>query len=137
MATPEEIDHRVHEVDTPRTARRAAAARQVSDLARRRAGIVEQLEGLERALGDVLADAQDVVGIDELADFTDVKAADLTQWLATRRPSRVKRKKSSASAASTQADANPRTAASETSVSQAPTRRSPAPAHAGTRDASG
>ncbi|SES36173.1 hypothetical protein [Actinokineospora terrae] len=93
MATPEEIRQRVEEADTARSVRRAAAAQQVGELAGRRAAIVEQLAEVERELGEVLADAQDVIDVDELAAFTDLKPSDLTGWLVARKPGRGKRKK--------------------------------------------
>ncbi|GGS59689.1 hypothetical protein [Actinokineospora fastidiosa] len=93
MATPEEIRRRVELADTNRSARRAAAAQQVGELAQRRAAIVGQLEDIERELGDVLAEAQDVIGVEELAEFTDLKASDLTGWLAGCKATRGKRKK--------------------------------------------
>lgn len=93
MATTDEIRHRVEEADTARSARRSAAAQQVGELARRHAAIAAQLEDVERQLGDALAEVQDVIDIDELARFTDVNAADLTQWLTTRKTIRTKRKK--------------------------------------------
>ncbi|MBB5808862.1 hypothetical protein F4560_008630 [Saccharothrix ecbatanensis] len=93
MATPEEIRRRVEQADTTRSARRAAAAQQVGELAQRRAAILEQLADVERHLGDVLAEAQDVIDVDELAEFTDLKPADLTAWLAGRKTGRGKRKK--------------------------------------------
>ncbi|PWW53096.1 hypothetical protein [Actinokineospora spheciospongiae] len=93
MATPEEIQRRVENTDTPRSARRAAAAQQVGDLAARRTVIVEQLRDVERELGDVLAEAQDVIGVEELAEFTDLNVEDLTGWLAARKSVRGKRGK--------------------------------------------
>jgi hypothetical protein len=93
MATPEEIRQRVEEADTARSARRAAAAQQVGELAQRRAEIVAQLAEVERELGEVVAGAQDVIDVDELAAFTDLKPSDLTEWLAGRKPSRGKRRK--------------------------------------------
>lgn len=93
MATPEEIRQRVEEVDIARSARRAAAAQRVGELAQRRAVIVEQLVGVERELGEVVVDAQDVIDVDELARFTDLKPSDLTGWLAGRKPGRGKRRK--------------------------------------------
>ena len=93
MATSEEIRQRVKEVDTARSVRRAAAAQQIGDLARRRAAIVEQLVDVERELGDVVADAQDVIDVDELAAFTDLKPAELTGWLVGHKATRGKRKK--------------------------------------------
>jgi hypothetical protein len=93
MATPEEIRVRVERADTARSAARSAAAQQVGDLAQRRAAIVEQLAEVERQLGDVLAAAQEVMGVEEMAQFTDVPAGDLTRWLTARKPSRAKRKR--------------------------------------------
>lgn len=99
MATPEEIRRRVEQADTARCAARSAAAQQVGELAQRRAGIVEQLDEVERQLGDVLVVAQEVIGIDELVQFTDVPAADLTRWLTARTSARAKRKRPGADAA--------------------------------------
>ncbi|MBY8853300.1 hypothetical protein K7G98_35740, partial [Saccharothrix sp. MB29] len=62
MATPEEIRLRIEQADTARSARRATAAQQIGELAQRRAAIIEQLEDIERELGDILAEAQDVIG---------------------------------------------------------------------------
>ena len=93
MATAEEIRRRVEDADTARSAKRSAAAEQIGELAARRATIAEQLDDIERQLGDVLAAARDVMDIDELARFTDVPAADLTRWLAARKPTRAKRKR--------------------------------------------
>jgi hypothetical protein len=93
MATTEEIEQRVEEADTARTARRAAAAKRVFELATRRATVAAQLSDLERELGDVLAEANDVIEIDELARFTDVPATDLRRWLDERKTTRPKRKR--------------------------------------------
>lgn len=98
MATAEEIEHRVEQADTARSAKRAAAAQQVGALAQRRAAIAEQLADIEGQLGDVLAAALEVMSIDELATFTDVPAADLTRWHTTRKPNRAKRKRPAAGA---------------------------------------
>lgn len=116
MATPEEIRRRVQQSDTARSARRAAAAQQVGELAQRRAAIVDQLENVERELGDVLADAQDVIGVDELAEFTDLKPTDLTGWLAARTAGRGRRKKTTRTSGAPDdkpATAKPPTAARE------------------------
>ncbi|WP_146175170.1 hypothetical protein [Umezawaea tangerina] len=93
MATPEEIRQRVQEIDIARSARRAAAAQQVGELAGHRASIVAQLAVVERELGEVVADAQDVIDVDELAAFTDLKPSDLTGWLEGRKATRGRRKK--------------------------------------------
>jgi hypothetical protein len=116
MATSEEIRQRVEEADTARSARRAAAAQQVGELAQRRTVIAEQLEDIERQLGDVLAAAQDVIDMDELAEFTDLKVADITQWLAGRKTARTKRRKPTPILPGTQSDASRGTSASRTST---------------------
>ena len=93
VATEEEITRGIEEDDAVRTTRRSAAATRVGELAQRRAAVVEQLSDIERELGDVLAESSDVIGIDELARYTKVKAADLAQWLNERKPARTKRKR--------------------------------------------
>lgn len=104
MVTTEEIERRVEEADAARSARRGAAAKRVCDLAQRRAAIAEQLSDIERELGDVLAESSDVMEIDELAKFTDVPAADLTQWLNNRKTTRSKRKKPAGGASGAKID---------------------------------
>ena len=106
MATTEEIQRRVEQADTARSAKRAAAAQQVGELAARRTAIAEQLNEIEGQLGDVLAAASDVMDIDELARFTDLPAPDLTRWLMARKPARTKRKKPAAGAPGTESDTN-------------------------------
>ncbi|GAA1937798.1 hypothetical protein [Amycolatopsis minnesotensis] len=93
MATTEEIERRVAEADAARSAKRSAAAQRIGELAQHRAAVAEQLGDIERELGEALAEASDVIEIDELAQFTDVPAADLTGWLNSRKSSRPKRKK--------------------------------------------
>ncbi len=118
MATPEEIRRRVEQADTIRSARRAAAAQQIGELAGRRAAIAEQLAEVERELGDVVADAQDVIDVDELAAFTDLKPSDLTGWLAGRKPGRGKRRKAATATGApsdTRSISGPRTPAPEQS----------------------
>ncbi|MFT7837735.1 hypothetical protein Q5530_16495 [Saccharothrix sp. BKS2] len=135
MATPEEIRRRVETADTARSTRRAAAAQRVGELARRRAAVVDQLEQVERELGDVLADAQDVIDLDELAEFTDLKVADLTGWLAGRKPTRGRRRKFSTAAAGTPHEPTPGPATSRTpATGRTPTPREPAPAAAEVSD---
>jgi hypothetical protein len=92
MATAEEIKRRVEQTDTARSAQRATAAQEVGALAQRRAVVAEQLADIDAQLGDVLAEASKVMSIDELAAFTDIPAADLTQWLTARKTARTKRK---------------------------------------------
>ncbi|MGX7828997.1 hypothetical protein ACTG9Q_28310 [Actinokineospora sp. 24-640] len=116
MATPEEIRQRVEKADTARSARRAAAAQQVGELAGRRAAILAQLTEVERELGEVVADAQDVIDVDELAAFTDLKPSDFTGWLAGRKPGRGKRKKAATATGApgdTRSISGPRTPAPE------------------------
>jgi hypothetical protein len=130
MATAEEIEHRVEQADTARSAKRAAAAQQVGALAQRRADIAEQLADIEGQLGDVLAAAVEVMSIDELATFTDVPAADLTRWHTTRKPNRTKRKRPAAGAAG---DTN-RPSRARTPTAR-PTAALPAPARTDDADA--
>ncbi|MEV0675897.1 hypothetical protein AB0I60_05165 [Actinosynnema sp. NPDC050436] len=99
MATPEQIRRRVEETDLARSARRAAAAQQVGELAGHRAAILAQLAEVERALGEVVADARDVIDVDELATFTDLKPSDLTGWLAGHKPGRGRRRKAATTGA--------------------------------------
>lgn len=99
MATSEEIRQRVEKADTARSARRAAAAQRVGELARRQAEIVARLAEVERELGEVVAGAQDVIDVDELAAFTDLKPSDLTGWLAGRKPGRGRGRKAATTGA--------------------------------------
>ncbi|TWP46049.1 hypothetical protein FKR81_37390 [Lentzea tibetensis] len=92
MATTEEIERRVEDADSARSARRSAAAKQVGELALRRTAIAEQLADIERDLGDVLAESSDVMEIEELAEFTDLPVADLTRWRDTRKTNHTKKK---------------------------------------------
>jgi len=96
MATVEEIARRVEQADAARSRRRSAAARCVGELADQRAEAAAKLADIERELGDVLAEFSDVIGVDELAEFTDVPATDLQQWLNGRVTIRSKRKRSTA-----------------------------------------
>ncbi|WP_198545363.1 MULTISPECIES: hypothetical protein [Amycolatopsis] len=114
MATGEEIERRVEEADSARSARRAAAAKQVGDLAQRRSEVADQLTAIEMELGETLAAANDVISIDELAQFTDVPTADLVRWLDARKPVRAKRKRSNANAATAKADNNHRSSSTKT-----------------------
>jgi hypothetical protein len=129
MATTEEIERRVEEADAARSARRAAAAKQIGDLAQRRAAIAEQLSDIERELGEVLAESNDVIEINELAKFTDVPAADLTQWLNNRKTTRPKRKKSADGppVAKSNASRGPSTAATTTNGQASTLPEPPAP----------
>lgn len=127
MATTEEIQRRVEQADTARSAKRSAAAQQVGELAARRAAIAEQLADIERELGDVLAAAQDVIDIDELARFTDVPAADLTRWLTARTTTRAKRKRPTGGGAAAKSDPSRRPAGAKTpTADQTSTRSEPA-----------
>jgi hypothetical protein len=119
MVTTEEIELRIKEADSARSARRTAAAKRVGELASRRTTVAGQLTDLERELGDVLAESSDVIEIHELARFTDVPAADLTRWLDNRKATRPKRKRvtTGTSAARGKTDQGPSAAI------QPPTRR--------------
>jgi hypothetical protein len=135
MATAEEIARRVEEVDTARSAKRSTVAQQISELAQRRTVLVDQLENVEGELGDVLADAQDVIDVNELAEFTDVKAGDLTRWLASRTATRVKRRKPATSSSRAHGDASRAVAVSGTlRAGQTPAPREPATTPAGASD---
>lgn len=119
MATQQEIERRVGENDAVRSAKRAAAAKRVGELAQRRAAVAEQLSDIERELGDVLVNAQDVIDVDELARFTDLPASDLTQWLTARtarKTTRAVRKRPSTgrSGANNDTSAEPSTARTPT-----------------------
>jgi hypothetical protein len=117
MATTEEIERRVEEADAARSAKRAAAAKRVGELGQLRAEVAEKLGDIERELGDVLAESSDVIEVDELAKFTDMPAADLTQWLNGRKTTRSKRKRSTASTSTTTSDARQAPSASGTAAS--------------------
>jgi hypothetical protein len=135
MATTEEIQRRVEEADSATSARRAAAAKQVGELAQRRAAVAEQLTDVETELGDVLAAANDVIDIDELARFTDVSAADLTRWRDGRTSTRTKRKRSTAGVAATKSSTSQRPSVVETpSARQASAPSEPALPGANTAD---
>lgn len=125
MATTDEIRRRVEEADIARSTQRSAAAQQVGELAQHRAAIAEQLEDIERQLGDVLAAASEVMEIDELARFTDLPAADLTRWLEARKTIRTKRRKPASFAAATKRDTTRaptvRTSARTSTSNQIPT----------------
>ena len=98
MATTEEIERRIEEADAARSAKRTEAARRVGELVRQRTEVADKLGEIDRQLGDVLVGASDVIGIDELAKFTDVPAADLAQWRDGRKTTRARRKRQTASA---------------------------------------
>lgn len=93
VVPPDEIERRVAENDTARSTRRAAAARRIGELARGHAAIADQLAGIERQLGEVLADAVEVVSLEELSAFTGLPVAALSQWRTSHQPKRVKRRK--------------------------------------------
>lgn len=136
MTMTDEIRRRVEEADTARSAKRAAAAQQVGELAQRRATIAEQLDDIERQLGDVLAAAQDVIDINELARFTDVPAADLTRWLDGRKTSRTKRKRHTTGAPATTKNASLSSAARTPAARHVSTPPEPAVPRADTADVS-
>lgn len=140
MATTDEIRRRVEAADSARSAKRAATAQQVGELAQRRAALVEQLDDIERQLGDVLASASDVIDIDELARFTDVPTADLTRWLdarTTRKTNRTKRKRPGASAPAAKGDTSRDASAARTPAhSQPPLPPQPVAPRTDTVDAS-
>jgi hypothetical protein len=93
MTTSDEIGRRVSANDVPLTEQRTSVAQRVGDLAQQRASVAHQLAALEHQLGEVLADSAGIIRIDELAEFTDVRADDLTRWLDALTPAPAKRKK--------------------------------------------
>ncbi|MFI7122661.1 hypothetical protein [Amycolatopsis sp. NPDC049868] len=80
VTSEDEITRRLEERDSARSARRAQAAATVGELARRHAELAERLAGLERELGEVLTAVGDAIDVPELAEVTDIPAADLTRW---------------------------------------------------------
>jgi hypothetical protein len=80
VTSEEEITRRLEERDSARSERRAKAATTVGELARRHTELAGQLAELERELGEVLTAAGEVIDVPELAQVTDVPAADLTRW---------------------------------------------------------
>jgi hypothetical protein len=100
VTSHDEITRRLDEKDTARSARRAETATTLGDLARRHAELAGQLAELERELGELLSAAGDVIDVPELADVTDIPAADLTRWRdhaakPARRSTRTRTKKNS------------------------------------------
>ncbi len=81
VTSEDEITRRIEERDSERSARRAQVATVVGQLARRHAELAGQVAELERELGSVLTEAGDVIDVAELAQVTDIAAADLTRWL--------------------------------------------------------
>lgn len=80
VTSEDEITRRLQERDSARSARREKAATTVGELARRHAELAGQLADLERELGEVLTAAGEDIDVPELAQVTDVPAADLTHW---------------------------------------------------------
>ncbi|MGC7093963.1 hypothetical protein ACPZ19_04805 [Amycolatopsis lurida] len=133
MATTEEIERRVEAADAARSARRSAAAQRIGELAARRAEIAEQLDDIERALGDVLAECSEVIEISELVAFTDVPAPELTRWQEKRKTQRPKRKKATGGSSGAKNNASLTPATPQTPANgQAPAHRQTSPDDAGT-----
>ncbi|WP_116052073.1 hypothetical protein [Amycolatopsis palatopharyngis] len=99
VTSEEEIARRLEERDSVRSARRSQAATTVGELTRRHTELAGQLAELERELGEVLTAAGDVIDVPELAQVTDIAAADLTRWRdqATKPARRGKRTRRSSS----------------------------------------
>lgn len=130
MPTTEEIQRRVEEADAARGAKRSATAARVGDLAKRRDAIAEQLAGIDRELGDVIAESSDVLEIDELARFTDVPAADLTQWLNSRNATRPKRRRATSGTSAAKSHARGATTTETRTTKQLPSSTDSAPSQA-------
>lgn len=107
MVMANEIERRVEQADAVRGAKRAAAAKRVGELAEQRARVAEQLAIIERELGDVLTESSDVIGIEELAKFTEVPASELRRWHDTRKATRPRRKRNMAQDAVAPSEATP------------------------------
>lgn len=128
MPTREEIERRVEEADAARSAKRSAAAQRIGDLATRRAEIAAQLNDVERELGEALAESSDVIDIDELAEFTEVPATDLTRWLDAGKPASTKRKKPANSGSRTKKTTQPpKTTTAKTVSTPRPLAAAPTP----------
>lgn len=133
IASEDEINDRLEEKDAARSARRKKAAAAVGDLARHHAGLVGQINDIERGLGEILVAAGDVIDVPELAEVTKVAAADLSRWRdQAAKPARGKRhrtgaKKNPAGAGIRTADA-PRTARPTTPAPAGPNTASAGPA---------
>ncbi|QWF81019.1 hypothetical protein [Amycolatopsis sp. CA-230715] len=117
VTSEDEITRRLQERDSARSARREKAATTVGELARRHAELAGQLADLERELGEVLTAAGEDIDVPELAQVTDVPAADLTHWRdQAAKParggkrSRPSAKKNTTPGKGTQAAAEPRAA---------------------------
>ncbi|MEV0068839.1 MULTISPECIES: hypothetical protein [unclassified Amycolatopsis] len=80
VTSEQEIARRIEETDSARSARRAEAANMIGELARRHSDLAGQLAELERELGATLTSAADVIDVAELAQITDIPAADLARW---------------------------------------------------------
>lgn len=95
VASEDEINDRLEEKDSARSARRRKAANTVGHLARQHAALAGQVADLERELGEVLVAAGDVIDVPELADVIKVAASDLTRWREqSAKPARRKRHRS-------------------------------------------
>lgn len=108
MTTIDDIARRVEEADSARSARRTKAAQLVGDLARERSAVVQRLADIDQQIGDAIVENGDVIGLDELAKFTDVATADLTQILNAHKQPRGRRKRSAAARPREKGDRTPR-----------------------------
>lgn len=126
MPTSDEINRRVKEADTPRTEKRSQVCTRIAELAEQRATQAAQLAETEHQLGEILADAGEVITIDEVARITEVPATDLDQWLAGRKTVRGKRKQSTGGGRSRKHDQHQDTAATTPADVETPTPREPA-----------
>lgn len=121
VTSEDEITRRLEDKDTVRSARRAEAATMVGDLARRHAELTGQLAELERELGEILAAAGDVIDVPELAQVTDIPAADLTRWQEGAKPARSGKRKRAATKKHATNDKNHPTATTATRQARQPT----------------
>lgn len=138
VALDDEIDDRLEEKDSARSARRREAARTVGNLARRHAELAGQLASLESELGEVLTAAGDVIDVPELAEVTDVPAADLARWRdQIAKTARSKRHRTSArkNAGGTASRAGTTSRAEKPAAAEPPAPHSAAPDASGSRPA--
>ncbi|GLY68742.1 hypothetical protein [Amycolatopsis taiwanensis] len=116
VAPEEEIAHRLEDKDSARSAGRKQAATTIGELARRHTALASQLAELERELGEVLTAAGDVIDIAELAEVTDIPAADLTRWRDQAKPARGGKRKGTTPKKNTPTKKNEITATTMTSA---------------------
>ncbi|WP_020499950.1 hypothetical protein [Sciscionella marina] len=126
VMTTDEIARRVEETDLARSAKRAALAQHVGELARRRAHIIEDLTSIDRELGEVLDECLGVLGLTELAGFTDVPESELSRLQTEHKPTRGRGRRKRGDTRNHRTTPTPRTKdATGTSATTAPSTSPP------------